>query len=109
MLQTLAGFAAVAAVGLVALAALSAWLKRGNSNAQTEATATVRDANSNAQTEATPTVREELRRIWNKNDVPDVMPEGVRSANTLSTAEQLDDSRFESDSHSDVSSADDGE
>jgi hypothetical protein len=109
MLQTLAGFAAVGAVGLVALPALSAWLKRGSSNAQTEATPTVRDANSNAQTEATPTVREELRRIWNKEDVPDVMPKGVRSANRLSTADQLDDSRFDSGSHSDVGSADDGE
>jgi hypothetical protein len=109
MLQIFAGFLAVGAVGLVALAALSAWLKRGNSNAQMEATATVRDANSNAQTEATPTVREELRRIWNKNDVPDVMPKGVRSANRLSTADQLDDSRFESDSHSDAGSAGDGE
>ena len=43
------------------------------------------------------TVRDELRRIGREADVPDVMPRGVRRANALDTADQLDSARSDGD------------
>jgi hypothetical protein len=71
--------AGVCAIGLVAYAFVSARTKRRLSCDKSQ---------------RAPTAREELRKIARENDVPDVMPRGVRRANALDTADQLDGGRF---------------
>jgi hypothetical protein len=93
MSPTFTAIAGIGAIGVVAYAAVSARTKRSNPHA--------RRISSGAKTETAPTVRDELRRIARENDVPDVMPKGVRTANAINTADQLDDARFESDTYGD--------
>ena len=85
MSPTFTAIAGVSAIGLVAYAAVSARVKRRVSREKSE---------------TAPTVRDELRRLARETDVPDVMPKGVRKANAINTADELDHARFDSASHS---------